>query len=173
MDQSGSGAIVVVLLLALAGLAALVGAGFWAARTAGGGGEPGVLVVPTPELRDLHTVFRESPGGAPLSPEQAFQARDRCPSYTEARYKPGKGGMGLVTLQGQGLDRVQRVVALREGKPLAEAVPHRGPDNNTLAFAVGCTDCALVLGIEVDGLQVGCLGPGYSLGLAGGALLVP
>lgn len=157
------------LLLALPALAL----GVWLATRALDRDTPGEITVTNPAVADLHTAFRESPKGVELSPQQAFGARELCPRFTRARYQPGQGEMGLLSLEGEHLDRVTRVAALRQGLPVAEAVPHAEPGGRSLQFAVGCRDCAVVLGLTLDGLQVACTGPGHSLTLTGGVLSSP
>lgn len=144
--------------------------GIWSLTRSRQAADPTLVHISAPKLEDLHTVFKSSPQGVELSPKQAFGARELCPSFTDARYKAGKNGMGLVTVYGEHLSRVAAVTALKDGAPIAEAIPHLAPEGDSLSFAVACDDCTLILALRLDGLQVGCVGPGYSLALEKGAL---
>lgn len=104
-----------------------------------------------------------------LPAERAFTVRAACPRIERARYEPGEGELGTLSVWGVGLDRVSRLAAARVG-PLGESPPHAEADGS-LRFAVGCRECELVMGMKVEGVMVGCRGPGYSLRLMSGQLV--
>lgn len=130
--------------------------------------EPSELRFGEPRVVGLYYTFRDQPR-AELPAELAFTVRKACPRVDRARYEPGEGEMGTLTVWGQGLDRVSRLAASRSG-PLGEAPPHAELDGS-LRFAVGCRECELVMGMKVAGVMVGCRGPGYSLRLMDGRLV--
>jgi hypothetical protein len=123
---------------------------------------------PSPDLR-LFTGFRESPAGLALDAEAAAAARAACPKVTAAALSDAQGQLGLVSVRGEGLARVETVAALVDGRLLGEAIVHHEADGS-LRFAVGCQACELVLGVRHPGGLVCCQGRGLSLTRAGDQL---
>lgn len=123
---------------------------------------------PPPEAR-LFTGFRETPAGRALDAEAAAAARAACPRLTAAALSEAQGQLGLVSLRGEGLARVETVAALVDGRLTGEAIVHHEIDGS-IRFAVGCPSCELVLGVRHPGGLVGCQGTGFSLTRAGDQL---
>ena len=121
-----------------------------------------------PEAR-LFTQFREAPRGRALDAEAEAAARAACPRVNAASLSEAQGQLGLVSLRGDGLERVETVAALVDGRLLGEAIVHHEADGS-LRFAVGCPACELVLGVRHPVGLVGCQGPGLSLTRSGGQL---
>lgn len=130
--------------------------------------KPSELQFTEPRVVGLSYAFRGQ-DQVELPAEKAFAVRKACPVLERARYEPGEGDMGTVTVWGQGLGRVSRLAASRSG-PIGESPPHAQADGS-VRFAVGCRECELVLGLVVEGVSVGCRGPGYSLRLMSGQLV--
>lgn len=106
-----------------------------------------------------------------LAPDIAFFLRGYCPKIRKAQFTPEIGGsMGTLQIWGEDLDRVWGVVGRGAGGEMGQSKPKTAPDGS-LRLALGCRDCQVVLGMEVDGQRVGCLGPGHSLELKQGRLV--
>lgn len=121
-----------------------------------------------PEAR-LFTQFREAPQGRDLDAAAEAAARAACPRVREASISEAQGALGLVSVRGEGLAKVETVAALAEGRLLGEAIVHHEADGS-IRFAVGCPDCELVLGVRHPAGLVGCQGPGLSLTRSGDQL---
>ena len=121
-----------------------------------------------PEAR-LFTQFREAPQGRSLDAEAEAAARAACPKVSAASLSEAQGQLGLVSLRGEGLERVETVAAVVEGRLMGEAIVHHEADGS-LRFAVGCPECELVLGVRHPVGLVGCQGPGRSVTRSGGQL---
>ncbi|MCB9797412.1 MAG: hypothetical protein H6741_32380 [Alphaproteobacteria bacterium] len=130
---------------------------------------PSELRIDEAEVKGLYYGFSANKDLPELSPEDAFKARGACPRITRALYTPGEDSFGTVQLWGEGLDRAQALAALRGGL-LGEAPPH-AEDDGSVRFALNCRSCELILGMRVEGVPVGCRGPGHSLYLERGKLV--
>ncbi|MCB9759899.1 MAG: hypothetical protein H6739_08700 [Alphaproteobacteria bacterium] len=130
---------------------------------------PSELTPANPQVEALFYGFKDQDPAVVLPPKTAFAVRETCPRITKARYQPGEGMMGTLTLWGVSLERAGWLSA-HEGGPVGDAPPHLEKDGS-LRFALGCRTCELVLGMQVEGVKVGCLGPGYSLNLERGRLV--
>jgi hypothetical protein len=109
-----------------------------------------------------------------LPPQDAFAARAACARLTQARFEtlPRREGTrfgGRLTLRGEGLERVQRVVAALPDGKLAEIQPQPAAEG-ALELPVLQADCEIWLGVRLGGRVVSCTGPGWSLRVQGGRL---
>lgn len=121
------------------------------------------------EVKTLFFGFRGAAPDAGLPPNQAFAAKALCPRITRARFKAGADQMGILQLWGENLERAQLIAGVSDGQ-LGEAPPHRESDGS-VRFALGCRTCEGVLGFQLEGVKVGCRGPGYSVRLVDGVLV--
>lgn len=121
------------------------------------------------EAKALFQGFSANEDLPELPPSKAFSARRACPQLSKARYTPGEESFGMLQVWGDGVERVQVLAALSGGL-VGEAPPHHEEDGS-VRFAVGCRSCELILGQRVEGIPVGCQGPGHSIYLQRGKLV--
>lgn len=96
----------------------------------------------------------------------------RCPRIRRGRAVSETKTFHKLTLAGDGLDRVYLVNAWLPDDKLAVA-QHRMEEGQLVA-PVGCSTCTLIFGVAVEGGRAAaCMGPGYSLTFANGALTSP
>jgi hypothetical protein len=123
------------------------------------------------QVDSLTTRFVEQDAEVPIDPEIAFSLRAYCPKINRARYTPQVGSeMGTLQIWGEDLERVWGVVGRSVTGQLGQSKSKSEPDGSQ-RFALGCRDCQIVLGMLVEGKNVGCLGPGHSLQLQHGKLV--
>jgi len=123
------------------------------------------------QVDSLTTRFLEQDKELPLDAKVAFSLRAYCPKIRKARYTPQAGTeMGTLQVWGEDLDRVWGVVGRSTGGQLGQAKSKNEADGSQ-RFALGCRDCQIVLGMLVEGKNVGCVGPGHSLQLQHGKLV--
>ncbi len=123
------------------------------------------------QVDSLTTRFLEQDAEVPLDPEIAFSLRAHCPKISIARYTPQVGtDMGTLQIWGEHLERVWGVVGRGAGGQMGQSKSKIEPDGSQ-RVALGCRDCQIVLGMLVEGKNVGCLGPGHSLQLQHGKLV--
>lgn len=123
------------------------------------------------QVDSLTTRFLQEDTEVQLTASVAFSLREYCPKIRKAQFSPEPGGsMGTLQIWGEDLDRVWGVVGRGVGGEMGQSKSKIGPDGS-LRFALGCRNCRVILGMEVDGQRVGCLGPGHSLELKQGRLV--
>jgi len=126
---------------------------------------PSELLFSIYEVDQLTTRFRAEDEERQLDPEQAFAMRKFCPKIERARFEPDPSTqLGTLQVWGQGLKAVWGVVGRGSDGSFGEAKAKIEADGS-LRFAVGCTDCEIVLGMTIGGEKLGCKGPGHSLSL--------
>jgi hypothetical protein len=128
----------------------------------------------SPDQHEVRAVVAtpKSPSQAPSS-ELAHAAREHCPKVLWANFAPDHAPFGTLSLHS---DRPfsELQVALPDGhSATAKGRPseHASAPEGAQDFAIGCTDCTLVLAFEHQGSPVACEGPGMAVVLAAGSLI--
>jgi hypothetical protein len=117
------------------------------------------------EVESLTTRLREQDQELQLDTELAFSLRTYCPKIERVQYRPdASSSFGVLQVWGIDLERVWGVVGRGEDGTFGTAKAKPEPDGS-VRFALGCSDCVVLLGMEVNGQRVACVGPGHSLEL--------
>jgi len=127
--------------------------------------------IQTPRFTGVEHRFLSSGSQELVTPGNVAIVRGLCPRIVEAVYTPDEGDLGQLRLVGEHLERVVSLSVQDGTGRLLEAVVHRESDSS-LRFGLQCRTCRLVPGFRLEDRVVGCLGPGYSLRLREGQLLV-
>lgn len=123
------------------------------------------------EVQSLTTRFKEQDQEVQLDTKLAFSLRAYCPKIKRVQYHPDtSSSFGVLQVWGSDLERVWGVVGRSEEGSFGSAKAKPESDGS-LRFALGCRDCLVFLGMEVNGQRVACLGPGHSLQLKNGKLI--
>jgi hypothetical protein len=130
---------------------------------------PQEATFPTPALREVGGRFRGEPD-APLDPKVAFTLQSRCPQIERARLRKANDAIAEVTVRGARLDAVTRIGAALPDGTLANVQFIR--EDGALVFPVACAACEVYLGVKADDRTVACIGPGYSLTVLNGRIVV-
>jgi hypothetical protein len=123
------------------------------------------------EVESLTTRLREQDQELQLDTKLAFSLRAYCPKIERVQYHPdASSSFGVLQIWGSDLERVWGVVGRSEDGTFGSA-KSKPESDGSLRFALGCRDCVVLLGMEVNGQRVACLGPGHSLQLKNSKLI--
>lgn len=124
------------------------------------------------EFQGVSTQLRGVTPGAQVPADVQRIAQEICPRLDRARFTlSDTPPMGILKLEGAELERVQSVGAVMADGTLGKSRPHH--EQGFIEAAVGCSDCTILLAIEINEHKLACLGPGYSLTMSEGELVAP